>query len=208
MDPGVQASDMRLNLVSNSSMPSQVFLGQETGWLHIVWLHHPHNTNISIGNNTDALRDFEGQLVESSQRIVQVSVIGQFGLSSQVRMENYNQQTFICQENHGKLMAYGKWMPQKSRSPTSNQSPVSPNAATQIQVIEPASKGLHLSCPLSVESAEIPCGYATISNSKCQKYCKVFELSNRSLFWVPCTDLQLKPVMWARIWCPVCCQQS
>lgn len=82
-------------------------------------------------------------------------------------------------------MAYGKWMPQKSRSPTSNQSPVSPNAATQIQVIEPASKGLHLSCPLSVESAEIPCGYATISNSKCQKYCKVFELSNRSLFWVP-----------------------
>lgn len=54
MDPGVQASDMRLNLVSNSSMPSQVFLGRETGWLHIVWLHHPHNTNISIGNNTDA----------------------------------------------------------------------------------------------------------------------------------------------------------
>jgi hypothetical protein len=60
-------------------MPSQVFLGRETGWLHIVWLHHPHNTNISIGNNTDALRDFEGQLVELSQRIVQVSVIGQFG---------------------------------------------------------------------------------------------------------------------------------
>ena len=107
MDPGVQASDMRLNLVSNSSMPSQVFLGQETGWLHIVWLHHPHNTNISVGNNTDALRDFEGQLVESSQRIVEVSVIGQFGLSSQVRMENYNQQTFICQENPWKT--YGIW---------------------------------------------------------------------------------------------------
>jgi hypothetical protein len=118
MDPGVQASDMRLNLVSNSSMPSQVFLGRETGWLHIVWLHHPHNTNISIGNNTDALRDFEGQLVELSQRIVQVSVIGQFGnyhhkygwktttskrLSARKTMENLWHMENGCRKNPGLL---------------------------------------------------------------------------------------------------------